>query len=174
MDWFTFFGVPFARPPQRVPLGGLLGREKWGQRANWAEQAQPRRSQAGIGHLMSYPYFATTLAKKRAGGWSGSAFSAGSDVFFHQDFTSRMQLAKERHRRSVAKLTNRLSDGLLIRWPTSLTLRSRRRCFLSWKRSLPCGSAFSGHRLGCLGFLRSRRIPGPATAMLPQPSRAIR
>ena len=25
MDWFTLFGVPFARPPQRVPLGGLGG-----------------------------------------------------------------------------------------------------------------------------------------------------
>ena len=25
MDWFALFGVPFARPPQRVPLGGLGG-----------------------------------------------------------------------------------------------------------------------------------------------------
>ncbi len=25
MDWFTLFGVPFARPPQRVPFGGLGG-----------------------------------------------------------------------------------------------------------------------------------------------------
>ncbi len=25
MDWFTLLGVPFARPPQRVPLGGLGG-----------------------------------------------------------------------------------------------------------------------------------------------------
>ena len=25
MDWFTLFGVPFARPPQRVPLSGLVG-----------------------------------------------------------------------------------------------------------------------------------------------------
>jgi hypothetical protein len=23
--WFTLFGMPFARPPQRVPLGGLGG-----------------------------------------------------------------------------------------------------------------------------------------------------
>jgi hypothetical protein len=26
MDWVTLFGVPFARPPQRVPFGGLGGR----------------------------------------------------------------------------------------------------------------------------------------------------
>lgn len=26
MDWLTLFGVPFALPPQRVPLGGLGGR----------------------------------------------------------------------------------------------------------------------------------------------------
>ena len=25
MDWFTLFGVPFARPPQRVPFGGRGG-----------------------------------------------------------------------------------------------------------------------------------------------------
>ena len=25
MDWFTLFGVPLARPPQRVPLGGAGG-----------------------------------------------------------------------------------------------------------------------------------------------------
>gem|GEM_PF-5096450 len=25
IDWFTLFGVPFARPPQRVPFGGLGG-----------------------------------------------------------------------------------------------------------------------------------------------------
>jgi hypothetical protein len=25
MDWFNLFGVPFARPPQRMPLGGLGG-----------------------------------------------------------------------------------------------------------------------------------------------------
>ncbi len=25
MDWFTLFGVPFARPPRRVPFGGLGG-----------------------------------------------------------------------------------------------------------------------------------------------------
>jgi hypothetical protein len=25
IDWLTLFGVPFARPPQRVPLGGLGG-----------------------------------------------------------------------------------------------------------------------------------------------------
>jgi hypothetical protein len=25
MDWFTLFAVPFVRPPQRVPFGGLGG-----------------------------------------------------------------------------------------------------------------------------------------------------
>ena len=31
MDWFTLFGVPFARPPQRVPFGGLGGRLVMGE-----------------------------------------------------------------------------------------------------------------------------------------------
>jgi hypothetical protein len=51
-------------------------------RTNRTARLQPRRSQAGMRHLMAYPYFATILAKKRAGGWSGSAFPAGSAVFF--------------------------------------------------------------------------------------------
>ena len=45
---------------------GLPGRTWCGKWANRTEQLPPRRSQAGIRHLMSYPYFSTTLAKTPA------------------------------------------------------------------------------------------------------------
>ena len=143
------FGVPFARPPQRVPLGGLggfAGPEEVGAMSEPDGDAPIVGRSDGHWTLNVIPIFRHYFSQKASWRLERIRFISRFRRLFSPRPHEQDAIGEGATRRSVAKLTNRLSDGLLIRWPTSLTLRSRRRCFLSWKRSPPCGSAFSDRR----------------------------
>jgi hypothetical protein len=65
MDLFTLFGVPFVRPPDRVPLGGLGGDCRAGRSGDRERTERSGCSQGEAGQALDtgchIPYLATTL-----------------------------------------------------------------------------------------------------------------
>jgi hypothetical protein len=99
MDWFTLFGVPFARPPQRVPLGGLggiagpegVGAASEPDGAIAAEAKSDRHWTLDV-----IPLFRHYFSQKASWRLERIRFlSRFNRLFFHQELTSRMHLAKD-------------------------------------------------------------------------------
>jgi hypothetical protein len=99
MDWFTLFGVPFARPPQRVPLGGLGGIARPEEVGAVSEPEGADAAEAKSDRHWTYdviPLFRFYFSQKASRRLERIRVLSRFKRLFHQELTIRMHLAKER------------------------------------------------------------------------------
>jgi hypothetical protein len=115
IDWFTLFGVPFARPPQRVPLGGLGGTAGPGETGAVREPTEEGAAEPKSGRHWTvdvipllHHYFSQKASQRleriRSLSRFNRLFSTGAD--------GPDALCGGMGHRGVEKLANQLSDGL--------------------------------------------------------------